>query len=67
LQSADILESATFPNGPYTDAAGQSVDLATRTITVPLSGNRFYRIRSDTAHTITSITIVDGAVVITFH
>jgi hypothetical protein len=67
LQSAAILESATLPNGPYTDDAGQSVDLATKTITVPLSGNRFYRIRSDTAHTITSITIADGAVVITYH
>jgi hypothetical protein len=67
LQSAAILESAPLPNGPYADADGQSVDLVTKTITVPLSDNQFYRIRSDTAHTITSITIVDGAVVITFH
>jgi hypothetical protein len=67
LQSAAILESAALPNGPYADADGQSVDLATKTITVPLSDNRFYRIRSDTAHTITSITIADGAVVISYH
>jgi hypothetical protein len=66
-QSAAILESAALPTGPYTDDAGQSVDLATKTITVPLSGNRFYRIRADTAHTITSITIADGAVVISYH
>ena len=61
------MESAALLTGPYTDAAGQSVDLATKTITVPLSDNRFYRIRSDTAHTITSITIADGEVVITYH
>jgi hypothetical protein len=61
------LESATLPNGPYTEADGQSVDLATKTITVPLSDNQFYRIRSDSVHTITSITIADGAVVITYH
>jgi len=62
-----VLQSAAVVTGPYTDAAGQSVNLATKTITVPLSGNRFYRIRSDTARTITSITIADGAVVITYH
>jgi hypothetical protein len=67
LQSAAILESAPLPNGPYADADGQSVNLETKTITVPLSDNRFYRIRSDTAHTITGITIADGDVVITYY
>ena len=45
-----ILVSAAVVAGPYTDAAGQSVNLATKTITVPVSGNmQFYRMRSGTA------------------
>jgi len=61
-------QSAVLATGPYTDAAGQSLNLATKTITVPLSGNmRFYRVRSTTALTITSITISGGNVVITYN
>ena len=60
------LVSAPMVTGPYTDAAGQSVNLATKTVTVPKSGSiQFYRIRSNTALTITSITISGDAVVIT--
>src|SRR4030095_2009519 len=60
-----ILQSAAVVTGPYTDTAGQSVNLATKTITAPLSGSsQFYRIRADTALTITSITISGGKVVI---
>jgi hypothetical protein len=67
LQATAILQSAALPAGPYTDTAEQSVNLATKTITVPLSGNlHFYRIRSDTAITITSITVSGGNVVITY-
>jgi tetrahydromethanopterin S-methyltransferase subunit B len=63
-----ILQSAALPTEPYTDAPGQSLDLATKTITVPLSGSmQFYRIRSTTALTITSITISGGNVVITYN
>jgi methionine-rich copper-binding protein CopC len=63
-----VLQSAAVVSGPYPDAAGQSVNLATKTITVPLSGSmQFYRIRSNTALTITSITISAGNVVITYN
>jgi len=63
-----VLQSAAVVTGPYTDAAGQSVNLATKTITVPLSGStQFYRIRSNTALTITSITLSGGNVVITYN
>lgn len=61
------LVSAATATGLYTEAAGQSVDLETQTISVPMSGNmRFYRIRASTAFTITSIAISGGNVVITY-
>jgi len=61
------LVSAATATGSYTEAAGQSVNLETKTITVPISGNmRFYRILGDTAFTITSIAISGGTVVITY-
>ena len=63
-----ILVSAAVVTGPYTDAARQSVNLATKTITVPKSGDmQYYRIRSGTALTITSITLSGGNVVITYN
>ncbi|MDB6109623.1 MAG: hypothetical protein JWR69_1373 [Pedosphaera sp.] len=62
------LRSAAVVTGPYTDAVGQSIALATKTITVPQSGSRqFYRILSDTAHTITKITASGGNVVISYN
>jgi hypothetical protein len=62
-----VLQSAAVCDGLYADAAGQSVNLAAKTLTVPLSGNsQFYRIRSSTALTITSITVSGGNVVITY-
>jgi hypothetical protein len=62
------LQSAALVAGPYTDAAGQVVDPATKTITVPLSGNaQFYRVRAGTALTITRISIAGGNVVITYN
>jgi Ice-binding-like len=63
-----ILVSAAVVTGPYTDAAGQSVNLATKTITVPVSGDmRYYRIISGTALTITSTTVSGGNMVITYN
>jgi hypothetical protein len=63
-----ILVSAGVVTGSYTDAAGQSLNAATKTITVPVSGSmQFYRIRSGTALTITSITISGGNLVITYN
>jgi hypothetical protein len=62
------LVSAPAATGPYTVATGQSVDLATKTITVPKSGSmQYYRIKSGTALTITSMTISGGNVVITYN
>ena len=52
----------------YADAVGQSINLATKTITVPKSGNmQVYRIRSNTALTIRRITVSGGNVVITYN
>ena len=66
--AATTLVSANMVTGPYLDAIGQSLNLVSKTITVPLSGStQFYRIRSVTAHTITSITISGGNVVITYN
>jgi hypothetical protein len=63
-----VLVSAAVVAGPYTDAVGQSANLATKTITAPMSGNmQFYRIRSGTALTITSITVSGGNVVIAYN
>ena len=68
LAGTPILVSATTIAGSYADAIGQTLDLGTKTITVPLSGNtQFYRIRSATALTITSISISAGNVVITYN
>jgi hypothetical protein len=61
------LVSAAVVTGPFLDAVGQSLNLVAKTMTVPLSGStQFYRIRSGTALTITSINISGGNVVITY-
>ena len=63
-----VLQSSALVAGPYADATGQLVNLATQTITVPLSGDaQFYRIRAGSAVTITSITISGGNVVIIYN
>ena len=62
------LISAAAVTGPYLDAIGQSANLVSKTFTVPRSGGaQFYRIRSGTAITITSITFFGGNVVITYN
>jgi hypothetical protein len=66
--SPAVLQSAAVVTGPYTDATGQSANLATSTITVPQSGSmQFYRIRAGTALTIAIITISGGNAVITYN
>jgi len=66
--TSPVLQSAALANGPYTDAAGQSLNLAIKTITVPKSGSmQFYRIRSNTALTMQSITVSGGNMVITYN
>jgi hypothetical protein len=68
VSASAILVSGAGVTGLYTDAVAQSVDPATKTITVPLSvGTQFYRIRAGTALTIKGITIVGGNVVITYN
>ena len=63
-----ILVSAPVATGPFTDAAGQSINLATKTITVPTSNStQFYRIRSGTALSIATITLSGGNVVIIYN
>lgn len=65
---AVTLVSAAVVTGPYTDSVGQSVNLATKTITVPTSGSvQYYRTRSGTALTIKSITASGGNVIITYN
>jgi hypothetical protein len=63
-----ILQSAGLPAGPYTDVAGQLLNLGTKTITALRSGElKFYRIRSNTALTITNFTISGGNVEVTYN
>jgi hypothetical protein len=62
------LVSAAEVTGQYTDASGHSVNLATKTITVPVSGSvQYYRITSPTALTISNITLSGANVVITYN
>jgi hypothetical protein len=64
---ACILQSAAVASGPYTDAPGQSLNTASKTITVPLSGTmQLYRIRAASAVTMNSIVISGTNVVITY-
>jgi hypothetical protein len=65
--TAPALLSAGVANGTYALATGQSFNLVTKIITVPKSAAaQFYRIRSGTALTITSIVISGGNVVMTY-
>jgi hypothetical protein len=65
--AASILVAAAELPGPYVDVIGQSLDTVAKTLTAPQSGGaQFYRIRSESALTIVSITISGGNVVITY-
>ncbi len=65
--STPTLVSASVVTGLYSNAIGQSLDLSTKTFTVPLSDKtQFYRILSGTMLTITKIRIVGGNVTITY-
>jgi len=68
LTASVVLESASIVSGPYANALGASVDESTKTITVPMSGAiQFYRLRSDSAFTITSTKISGGNVILTYN
>ena len=63
-----LLVSAAAVTGVYTFASGHSVNLLSKTITVPESGDMgYYRIISGTRFTITAITNSGGNVVITYN
>ena len=63
-----ILQSAALPTGPYADAPGQSLNLAAKTITAPLSDRpQFYRIRAGTALAIKIVGVSGGNAVITYN
>lgn len=63
-----LLVSSASVAGPYVGAGGQSLNVATKTITVPMSGSsRFYRIRSGASATITKTVISGSNIVITFN
>ena len=62
-----LVSSAVLP-GQWVAAAGQSLNLATKTLTVPMSGNvQFYRIKSDTALTISNVVVSNGNVMVTYN
>jgi hypothetical protein len=68
VAAESTLISAAVVRGAYVDTIAQSLNPATKTFTAPRSGStQFYRIRSVTALTITSIAISGGNVVITYH
>jgi hypothetical protein len=59
--------SAAAVGGPYTVPAGAVVNMAAKTVTVPVSGSmQFYRLSSSSALTIKSIAVSGGNVVITY-
>ncbi len=65
--TVNLLASSTV-NGSYTSAVGASVNLGTKTITMPISAAaQFFRVCSDVTYTITSINIVGPNVVIVYN
>ena len=62
------LQSTAVLTDSFTDAAGQSIIPATKTITVPKNGSKqFYRILADTELAITNITVSGGSTVINYN
>jgi len=62
-----VLESAVTVAGPYSADLTALIDPGAKTVTVPRSGNaRFYRLRSSTALTISSIASQGGNVRLTY-
>ncbi len=63
-----VLHSASVVTGPYAQASGQSVNLETRTVTVPQqSSMKFYRLWADETLKMKRITTSAGNVVITYY
>ena len=68
VTSGVTLVSSATVKGSYSYAAGHSVNLGTKTITVPMpSTMRFYRIISNTAVTTANTTVSGGNVVIPYN
>jgi hypothetical protein len=61
------LVSSTTVNGLYTRAAGQTLNVSTKTFTVPVVGNtKFYQVTSAAALRIASIDLQDSTVVLRY-
>jgi hypothetical protein len=66
--SSVVLFSATRLDVQFTRAPGQLVDLANRTITVPVLGStQFYQVSAATAVRISNIAVVDGNTTIQYN
>lgn len=67
VPSTVVLHSSATVNGTYTADLTATVNAATKTITVPLSGSKmFYRLASDAPTKITNIQRSGGNIVITY-
>ena len=63
-----MLVSSAQVTGPYTTTEGQSINAGTKSITAPVTNPlRFYRILSDRALEISSITVTGGKVVVNYN
>jgi hypothetical protein len=61
------LQSSSLATGAYADEAGATVDVGTRTVTLPASGNaRFYRLVAPVPVSIASIAVRAGVVTIRY-
>jgi len=61
------VQSASVVNGPYTDDGTATVNVSTRTITVPISGGaKFFRLNAMVPLKITNISVSGGNVIMTF-
>lgn len=66
-QAAVEVVSSAIVNGPYTEDASATVNVASRTVTVPLSGSaRFYRLSAATAVSIKSVSISGSLLTLTW-
>lgn len=62
-----VLVSSAEAAGPYLSVSGQTINAGARSITTPVvNPRRYYRILSDTALTIASITVSGGNVVVIY-
>jgi hypothetical protein len=67
IDQGPVLESASTPGGTYTTEATASINVTSRSITLPLpSGTRFFRLNASTQLTIQSVAVTGGSLVLTW-